>query len=47
MKVTARTGALPARPRALRFSHSGKRLAVSTSDTTTVVYDIEKLPAKL
>jgi WD40 repeat protein len=34
-----------ASPRAFEFSNSGKLLAVSNSDTSVVVYDLDKLPA--
>jgi WD40 repeat protein len=33
-------------PRALEFSHSGKLLAVSSGDTSVVVYDLAKLPTR-
>jgi WD40 repeat protein/beta-lactamase regulating signal transducer with metallopeptidase domain len=32
-------------PRAIEFSNSGRRLAVSTADTSTVVFDLEKVIA--
>jgi WD40 repeat protein len=43
LKEIARIGELAGRPQAVAFSHSGKMLAVSNSDTTVVVYDLEKV----
>jgi len=43
LKEVARIVGMRGRPRAVEFSPSGKRLAVSNADTTVVVYDLEKL----
>jgi WD40 repeat protein len=46
MTEIARIDGLRSGPRALEFSRSGQRLAVSNADTTIVVYDLEKLATK-